>query len=238
MNIRLTSAGELAVYRGSSLIATTSSLGLIAATWYYIEFKVYIHASTGAYDLRVGETSVLSNGSLDTLAGATAELRQIRLTGSVSDPYFDDIYVNDSGFYGNVRVDAVFPDAAGDTTNWAPSAGSNYDCMNENPPNDDTDYVEDSVSAERDLYNYGSLPSGIGDIKGIQIATECRETDATTYSLKTVIKSNTTVSADAGQVIGSTSYIEKRHISVTDPDTATAWTVSGVNAAQFGIEVS
>lgn len=237
INIRITAAGELAIHRGVTNLATTSGLNLLTDTWYYIECQVTINNTTGSYELHVAENNVLSDSGVDTQAGATAELRQICLNGSSINPWFDDVYVNDSGFYGNCRVDAIFPNEIGATTNWTPDSGDNYDRVKENPSDDDTSYVEDDTSENRDLYNYGAVPAGLGAIKGIQIATECRETDAETFDLVTVIKSDITVSADAGQTIGTTDYTEKRRISETDPHTTVAWTSDGLNSAQFGIEV-
>ena len=64
-----------------------------------------------------------------------------------------------------------------------------------------------------------------------------RETDATSMTLNTLIKSGATEDAGTGEVIGSTSYKVLKRIAETDPNTAAPWTVSGVNAAQFGVKV-
>lgn len=237
LNIRHAGGGELQVRRNSTILGTTSGLGLAINTWYYIEFYCLINNSTGAYELRVGESNVLSDSGIDTQNGATAELRQIRLYGSNGGPNFDDLYVSDSAFLGNSRVDAIFPNAAGDATDWTPDSGSNYARVNEAVTDDDTSYVESGTTTDQDLYNYDSVPVDLNTVHGIQIATECRETDATTFDLKTLAKSGTTTSADAGSTIGSTSYVEKRRILETNPDTASAWTPSELNSAQFGVEV-
>lgn len=94
------------------------------------------------------------------------------------------------------------------------------------------------VASQTDLWNYGAV-SGLGVIAGIQINTQARETDATTFTLITVIKSDDTVDPDAGQVIGSTNYKSLRRVSETDPDAApgTAWTAGTLSAAQFGVKV-
>ena len=36
--------GEIAVYRNTTLLGTTSGAGVVAGAWYYIEVKVYCHA--------------------------------------------------------------------------------------------------------------------------------------------------------------------------------------------------
>ena len=245
MNLRVSSAGELGVYRGSTSLATTSGLNLVTDTWYYIEFKVVCNNTTGSYEVRVGGSNVLSDSGLDTQAGSNAYHDRVSLrAGSSSYHYFDDLYCLDASgssnnnFLGNMRVVAIRSD--GDTTakDWARSAGSdNYALVNEVECDDDTTYVENDTSTEKDLYEYTAVADLANSVKGIQINTTCRETDTNSFSLQTVVKSGTTESDDTAQNIGSTSYVTKTRLLETDPDTATAWTLSGINAAQFGIKV-
>lgn len=341
MNVRMTVGGELAVYLGNSLIATTSGCGLTLNNWYYIEFKVVCGAS-GSYDLRVSGLSVLANGSINTKAGTNNYHTAFRVgEESVIQIYFsvDDLYCADgatgavTNFLGNQKVITIYPD--GDVVGYTDfiryPSGDHYTCVDENPVNDTTDYVtswlivvEETVkgaspstnevqtitltgatdgtfrltfganttaplaynisaadlqtalegltsigagnvgvagdaggpytvtfqgalaatdvamlvASQTDLWNYGAV-SGLGVIAGIQINTQARETDATTFTLITVIKSDDTVDPDAGQVIGSTNYKSLRRVSETDPDAApgTAWTAGTLSAAQFGVKV-
>jgi hypothetical protein len=119
---------------------------------------------------------------------------------------------------------------------FTPSADTNYECVDESPADDDTSYVESSTSGHTDLYNY-TTPSVSYGIVGCQVNTVCRETDGTPFSLKTVCSSNGTASEDAGQAIGTTDYVSLNRIVEVDPDTTTAWTFEGLNAALFGIKV-
>jgi hypothetical protein len=64
-----------------------------------------------------------------------------------------------------------------------------------------------------------------------------KESDATSLTLNTLIKSGATEDAGTGEVIASASYKVLRRVSETDPATGVAWTVSGLNAAQFGVKV-
>jgi len=243
MNLRITVAGELDARRDGTFLGATTGLGLVTGTWYYIEVKTLIHASAGTFEVKVAGSTVLNLTGIDTLAGSTAQLRAVRLTGAGSTVLFsfDDWYVcNDSGatnndFLGNCRVDAIFPNAAGDASDFTPSAGSNYQNVDDNGHDSDITYNEDSTSTNQDLFNYESMPS-VGTIYGIQINTVCRETDATTFSLKTLSKTGTTTSADTAQTIGTTTYTTLTRVLETDPDTASAWTISGLNSAQFGYE--
>ncbi len=241
MGVRWLDTGELSVRLGTSTIDTTTTLGLLPNTWYWLEFKVVTNNSTGSYELKIGGTTALSGSSIDTQPGASAYHDNVYFSSSLS-LSIDDLYICDStgslnnDFLGNCRVLAIRPTADGTTTDWTPSAGDAYSCVDEHPINDDTDYVESDTTDTLDLYGYADI-SDVGDIFGVQINTCCRETDATNFSLKTTIRSGTTNYDDSAQVIGTTNYINKKRIAEVDPDTSAAWTISGLNAAEFGIKV-
>lgn len=247
INLRVTPTGELAVYLYTSLLATTSGLGLLADTWYYIELKVVCADSpNGAYEVRVGGVNVLSNNACDTKYGTHNYHNNFKFYNLyyAFSPYIDDLYCLDStgavnnDFLGNMRVVAIRPDGDTAANAWTRSGGSeNYDLVNEAPCDDDTSYVESAVSTTKDLYTYDAV-SGLGDsVKGIQINTVCRETDANSFSLVTVAKLGATESNSAASVVGTTSYTFKTRLMETDPD-GNAWTLANVNASEFGIKVN
>ena len=246
LNVRLTSAGELAVYRDTTSLATTSGLGLATGTWYYIEFKVVCNGTTGSYELRVDGVSKLSASGTNTKAGSHNYHDRFQMVGQSSGACrFDDLYILDGSgsanndFLGKRRVVGLFPTSdVGGYQDFACSSGSDhYALVDENPVNDDTDYVQSSTTGHKDLWNHSAL-SGTGtSIAGIQINTMAKESDATSLALSTLVKSGAAEDAGTGEVIASATYRCLRRISETDPATGVAWTVSGLNAAQFGVKV-
>ncbi len=244
MNLQWAGAGEIAIRRGSTVLETTSGLSLLTDVWYWCEFKVLCNDSTGTYEVRINGVDVASDTGVDTKAHASLEYHDIVKFDSAASSvvFIDDFYMCDgsgavnNNFLGNCRVLAIFPTGNNGTPDWTPSSGDNYTCVDEEVVDDDTSYIEDSTTDNTDLYTYEDV-SDLGDVFGIQINTMCRETDATNYTLKTQIKSDSTVSDDAGQVIGATSYLNKKRISELDPHTSTAWTATTLNAASFGIKL-
>ena len=241
MNLHQTATGELAVYLGTMLLATSSGAGLANGVFTFVEFKV-VCGSSGSYEVRInGVTTLLTASGINTQAGSDAYHDRVLLG---SDPYslpvFDDFFVLDGAgsvnndFIGNNKIVAIFPTSAGDSTQWTPLSGSNYAEVNANPPVDDSAYVEDATSGQEDLYNFGSV-SGLGTVYGVQINTTARVTDVGSLTLKTAAKTSGTESDDAGQAVSSTSYLDFRRIMETDAGGSAAWTESSVNAAQFGI---
>jgi hypothetical protein len=232
--------GELAVYRGAVLLGTTNGLKFHPYQWRYIELKVICN-DVGSYELRVGETLVLSDGSVDTKEGANNYHDVVVLNGHGGSQIFDDYYICDGSgadnndFLGNVKVVEIAPNGDG-SIQWTRSGGStNYENVDELPSSDDdTTYVEDTATSNTDLYDYGNV-SGLVSIKGIQINTECEETDANTFSLITPVDLGGNQSDDSAQAL-SASYETKMRIVERDPD-GNSWTVNNINAAKFGVKV-
>ena len=242
MTLNLTATGDIQVALGGAVLATTTGLGIALATWYFIEFKVTCSSSAGSYALRVNGTTVLSGTGINTQAGPNAYHDRVHFFGGPDcNPCTDDFYVLDgngsvnSNFLGNSKIVAILPAGAGDSTQWSPRATPNYAQVNDNPPDDDTSYVQDANSGDKDLYTYASL-SGLSTIHGIQISTDARVTDAGSLSLKTLAKSAGVESDGAGQTVTASTYETYMRIMETDPS-SNAWTEATLNAAQFGVGV-
>ena len=248
MAFAIASGGEMAVYRQDTLLDTTSGLGLLADTWYFAEFKVKCNNSTGTYELKIDTVTVLSASGVDTQPGGNAYHDRVffgRAGWAGSYPLtIDDFSICDSSgaknnnFLGVTKVGIISPDGD-DTANWSTvQPGPNhYEAVNETPADEDITYVEDDTVNITDLYDYAEVQSFIGDIYGLQINTDCRETDAETFSLITPVESNSSQYDDGAQSIGTTDYRTIRRVLEEDPDTGNYWIKAGVEAAKFGIKV-
>lgn len=248
VDVRLNPDATLSVTRaGTALTSGTSSLSLSLNAWAYIEFKVTIADSIAANSCKVNVNGVnwinVATGQ-DTKATANASANHLRLgpnggfPGSTTWKY-DDLYVCDQSgsvnndFLGDVRVETLLPSGAGNSTQWTPSAGSNYQCVDENPPNGDTDYVSSSFATNVDTYAMGNLSTSPSSIKGVQTNLYARKDDAGAHSIAAVVRSGGTDYAGATTAVGDT-YAFLSEIREADPATSAAWTAAGVNAMQCG----
>ncbi len=245
INVRVNTDGTLAVYNGPTLLGTTIN-ALTVSTWYYIELKVLTNNSTGTVDIHVDGSDWLALTNQDTQPGANAYHTAFRLgppANGISNLFDDIFFLDGSGsknndFLGNRKVVDLDPDGAGDSTNWTPSAGSNYQNVDDgNLTDEDTTYNETGSDAIDDLYTYGNLPAIAASVDGIQITSEARVTSGS-MDLSNMIKTGTTTSPGTPETITSTSYVTTTRIEEDDPDTAIAWTPSGVDGAQFGIRAN
>jgi hypothetical protein len=246
MNIKvLDTESEIRVYRGTTLLDTSSGAGIGSNTWYYIEFKVLTDNTAGTYEVRVNGVNVCSGTGADTQEGSNAYHDRFRLLPapvSGTHPTWDDMYCCDStgsvnnDFLGNHKVVRIDPDGD-DTTGFGTSTPSanHYENVDETICDDDTSYVEESTNTNKDIWDYGSV-SSLGTIAGLVVRTMAKETDATDFELITIVESNGTEYDDSGQAMGS-AYTEYTRLEETDPDTNSAWTMTAINAAKFGVKV-
>ncbi len=243
INIRVLTDGTIRAYRSNTILGTsTNTLG--SGTWYYIELKVLTDNSAGTVEIRVNGATWLNLTSQDTQPDSNAYHNAVRFGTTNATSRYDDIYILDGSgsanndFLGNRKVVALDPDGAGDNTDWTPSAGSNYQNVDDGDEVDeDTTYNETSTDADEDLYTYGDLPGVTASVNGVQITSEARVT-AGSMDLSNVIKTGTTTDAGSAETITSTSYVTTTRVEEQDPDTVAAWTPSGVNGAQFGIRAN
>lgn len=244
-------AGEFRVYRGT-FAAQLGSSGFYTVNqgvWNYIEFQGTIHNSTGSYEVRINGTTVLSGSGLDTQATGNASANVIGVgeqTGNNSySLWFDDLYVCDGtggspydDFLGDVRVDALYPDGNGNSSQFVGSDGNsvdNYLLVDEVTPNDDTDYVESSTIGNKDTYTYSNLVPTSGTVYGVQVLPWVRKTDAGTKEFCSIARLAGTEEDSATKTL-STSYQYLPDIRITKPGGG-AWSVSDINSTEFGQKV-
>jgi hypothetical protein len=239
MQVRIETDGTLSVYNGNTLLST-SLQQMTVDTWHYLEFKVVTHDSAGSYELRVDGSTWTSGTGVDTQPAALAYHTAVRLTTPFAvQASWDDIYILDgtgsmNDFLGNRAVMAIRPDGAGDDSDWTPSAGSNYQNVDEVELDEDTTHNETSTSTDQDLFTYDDV-SGVSSIDGVMVNTETRVTTGS-MELQVVCKSGTTTDIESAGTITSQTYISKQRILEEDPDASAVWTPTTLNAAQFGVK--
>jgi hypothetical protein len=226
------------------------SAGVVA----YVEWKVLIHPTAGTVDVRVNGVAVagLSLTNQVTRNSAASQWTSIVLGifDSVSNTTtapgatlfmdFDDLYVLDgtgaapwNGFLGDCRVDALYPTAPGATTGWTPSAGANWQCVDETAPNDDTDFTSATASPAKDTFVVQDAPVAGAVVYGVQHCFNVKKMDAGAATIAPVVRHSGTdfVGADLAP---ATTYAYVTQIAQTNPGTGTQWTAVGFNAAEFG----
>jgi len=246
--LRVNTNGTLSYVRGpgaSQTVLGTTALALALGTTYYIELKVEISNTVGTVDIHVDGAPWLALTTQDTQATASATWNELWLnkpSGVTIQWDWDDLYVCDGSgaapwntFLGDCRVDALYPTGAGATTGWTPSAGANWQCVDDTAPNDDTDYTTASSAGLVDTFVVSDAPVPGAAIYGVQHCLSAKKTDAGTATIAPVIR-HSGVDYVGADLFPGTGYTYARVIDVLNPGTAAAWTEAGFNAAEFGVK--
>jgi hypothetical protein len=114
---------------------------------------------------------------------------------------------------------------------------ANWMAVSETVPDDNSSYVTDATVGHIDRYTYPSI--GGSSVKAAVLNLRGEKDDASTRSIRAVTKSGGTT-ADNGSDFGLTlnTYANFQGIFETDPNSGIAWTVAGVNAAEFGVKTT
>lgn len=228
-----------------------SSLAVTTGQWHLIELYVIVGPSNDNYNVIVDGVDL---GSSSSAAGYSYDRITWGFFGHGGSPtvdvLFDDIAVNNTagsyqnGAPGKGKIVHLRPNAAGDSSSWTPSAGSNYQCVDEVIPNDDTDYVSSSTTNQEDYYNVEA--SGLIGTETINVvAVSQRSKSITSSSTISVgaMKTEGGTKAVSGTVNVGTSYNTHSSdssptynlITYQDPD-GSNWTPSTVDTMQIGIK--
>ena len=126
VDLRITPNGELKVTRNGTQLGVTSGVGLGNATYYHIGFAATIHPTAGMYEVRVQGVSKLSATNQNTRNTANNQITSVNFIGpgpgNVN--WFDDVVICTDGFCGDCRVVPVYPQAAGNYSQWTPTLTS------------------------------------------------------------------------------------------------------------------
>jgi len=239
--VRSDLTGVFSVLRGTTVVATGVT-PILANTYYYAEFKHIILNAAGTLEVRVnGGVSVTFSGDTQETANATADQFAIGpQTGASGNTFdYDDLYICDgtgsinNDYLGDAQIEYLACNADGNSEQWTPSAGSNFQNVDEADPDDDTTYNSTSTEGNKDTFGMANISLAAATIPGIQVIIRARKESAGTANIQRVYRSG--VSENNGASFNpSTSYATQLEIMETDPIAVGAWTVTNLNNSEFG----
>jgi hypothetical protein len=249
--IRLGTDSKLYTNNSALTTETAGSTVLTTGQWYSITW--YYNETTNTLTVKVDGVTEINAASVDDIAGG-GRIRQGIFEATTADLYFDDIALNDNSgtvenSYPDYRGKLVIgsPDGAGDNAGFTLGAGtgSNFQLVDEIPPNDATDYVQKTTTGTviDDHTVESSTSMGIGSsdtivmvevgIRGGSTAT----TAGATISPRLKSAASGTVSTGAAGAFNVNGWRTNGAaaplpllISYTDPTTGIAWTPTGTNS--------
>lgn len=230
--------GLLRAKRGSTVISTGCEL-LVGAT-YLFEVRYVPSNTVGVMQVKVDGNLVIDVTTGNTCETADTTIDGIRLgksytyTGNNGKVYWNNIIIDSSGWIGDTRIAAALvPTGAGTTTEFDPSTGANWECVNEVPASD-VDYNSTNVADEIDLFTLSNLTESIGEIKSLEVIVRgFYEGSPTPTKIAPVLRSGGNNYFGSDQSVILTPGL-CRWLMEVDPDTSSVFSESSVNALEIG----
>lgn len=247
VTIGTTASGAIRAWRGSeagTVIGTSVATGIIATgTWYFIEAKVTISDTVGVIEVRVDGVTVLTLSGIDTKNSSAAYTTGVVITGQngVNTADFNSFYYcDDSGtlnnsFLGVGEALLRLVNGAGSLAQWTPSAGSNYQNVDDSGSTHDSDttYNETSTAGNEDEFAVADIPVTGGSVAGVKQTTVMRKTDGGVRQAAPVINLGGGRSQRSTKTL-TTPYVFYQEVFETDPVDASTLTEAKVNAVKIG----
>jgi len=237
--LKLAYVGSSAVLQFIGSAGNNSSVGNYGdGNWYRADItavknalsSVSLYTASGTFLETI--TATANNVTLDTFFIGHTQPAQ----GSGCDFYVDDIAISDSAAPGACEVKVAVPTGDSATnTNWSASTGNKWACLDELPPSA-TDYIQSLTTPGDRRYSatHASCATlGVaGDILGTKVVSVMWEPTLTTTLGAVGIRSGSTNFELSNVDIGTTAEVTMCRVDATDPNTSSAWTTSGVDAAE------
>ena len=231
--------GLIEIRRGTGYgtLLATGTIAVNVGTPILIEVHYKPHDTAGVFQVRVGGVLDINfNG--DTTDGATA-IDGIRVGGDggyYSSCWFDNVVLDNAAWPGDTLIQAIRPTAPGALTEWDPSAGANWDCVEEIPYSD-TDYVSTNVTGKTDLYEVTDLVGSIHSVKCVQVAARSiKEGSPTPQNLQLACRSGGANYFGENVPVPAVNPKPLTKLWETNPATGQPWTKDEVNSVQIGMK--
>jgi hypothetical protein len=201
LSVTVNTAGVFKVYRGrlGTLLATSAAALYPVNTWGYLEVQAAIDNSAGFATVLLEGQQIIGATGIDTRDGATGVVDTVALDNGVNNPGtsllatdYDDCYiVNNVGSapwnapLGPVRVKRL--DVTGNAVTYSPefvpSAGANWQNVDEPIADGDATYNQSAVVGDEDVFECQNITESVGAVYGVATRTRARRTDANAATL-------------------------------------------------------
>jgi hypothetical protein len=227
------------VYNRGSIEVDITSEPLTMGTWTYVELKVYINNTVGTVDVHFNGESVMSFSG-DTRPATSVTMNELQIH-PIKFYAWDNIYVYDDvdgtpSMLGPIVIEQLLP-TGDDTHEWTPSTGATGYEVVDNLEIEDTTYVSDDAVNATELWAYSDLSEIDGSIVAVQQHTRVATDAGGLRTVDILCESGVTTDSTSYGMASDGMFDVLKVIYETDPNTSSAWTVSNLNAANFGVKV-
>jgi hypothetical protein len=234
---------RFSVYVGGSNVASSSGIFWPSVnTWIMLELHVKI-GSSGLIHLRAnGLDDIIYSGATNT-SGLSVD--NLQIAGANWNGYIDDLIINDTtgsinnSWMGGAKVVALSPVGPGSSSQWTPSAGLNWQCVDEIPISA-TDYVTGNIAGLLDLYDLASLPAGVCSnvsMLGVKVFNSIARSGITISYIKNSLRTNSSTVSSPNVSVPADALMQG-YVWELNPVTGTTWTYTDIDALEAGVKVA
>lgn len=205
--------------------------------WWCLSARMNV-SSGGWYRIYRDGTLIgrIEGDTLSSITGSRGLLSSIQIhlpsISSISGCIVSDIILrDDANIIPESRVDVLLPRANASVA-WTPSAGANWDCVNDEPSISTADFVSSSTVGATDSYRFDPLPYTPTSIGGVMLSARASKSDAGARTVAPVINGAEGTALDPG-----TAGLTLTQVAATNPSGGATWDKTAVDAIQAGVRV-
>lgn len=235
---------------GSDQSSSSTNTYDLSSGYFHIEWKATFDQSpdnTNTVELRVNGNVEIGPETMDTDPQNADIIDSVEIANDSSlDEYrWDDFYVLNStspnnDFLGDVKIVTVYPDSDGNVSDWTGSGSPDWQQVDETTADDNTTNIISSTNGQQSLFGMGAVSGLAATVKGLQVNVAARKDGAGDGDIKILTRSGAgpSTSASSTYTVGAAAsdhvyYLQQQDV---DPNTSSAWVVSDINTAEFGVE--
>lgn len=247
----LKTTGKLAVYRGNitTQLGSDSADAIATSTQLDIGFTGVVGSVGGSAEIWVGTADSPSTWmrvvavSNENTAGGSGEAWRGLYVGSTTTTFSSHIYMRDgqgtiTGLDNGYNVTVAFPDAAGIYTGYTPNTGTIQAALDDASPDDDTTYGACGAINAPFTVSMGAVASTqiVYAIETVANVENTSDGAGLSYVPRLVLNASSEPLIYDGSFRSATDaeYRAFRERYTVNPLTGTPWTVTQINAAEFG----
>lgn len=243
--VKVSSTGAIGAFYSTGTNRGTSVVTINVSEWSCLEIHVVL-GDAGNIEIRKNGVSILSLAGVDLYNNAgLLEIQTVRFSYLDANNtnlrgLWDDFVANDTtGAQNNswpnqLGLYPVKPEGVGTTTQLTPTAGVNWDNVEETPPNDG-DYVYSDTLNQFDTYQATDVTVA-GLVRAVIKWGRAREDVAAPRNFAHMWRLDGT-DYTGGDLAIDTSFDYYDEIDELSPDTGVPFTTGEINAAEIGVKV-
>jgi hypothetical protein len=237
-------SNQLEVYRNGTVIASAPNPFLLGK-WFMMEGYIKVANSGGRFVVKKdGVTIIDFTGDTQSTANAYATHWYL---GTFQGPNgvgygADDLYIltptgdDPVTYLTDWKVESAWVTANGNSAQFTPSAGSNWQNVDEINSDSDTTYNSSNTVGHKDTFVIEDLATTSGEVIAVQVFEIWRKDDVGARTARQIVRSGGT-DYEGPDVAMNDAYSTNVRALPENPDTSAPWTISEVNSAEVGYKL-